>query len=126
MDKNEMGVFNSKIFTAFVSIFLAWILLSVISLELKKDEVHKEVKSAELRVEDIQKNSQILEKLIDNLENPAFLDKEARLRLNYKGQGEKVVFVYRDSNPNAASPSEGFSLENLSNYKKWRYYLLGF
>ena len=115
---------NSRFFTGIVSLFLVWMLFSTVSVELEKDEAKREVKNMESKIEEIKKNNQILEKLINNFDNPVFLEREARSRLNYKGQGEEVVFVYRDSTPSTASSSEKFSLDNLPNYKKWWHWLL--
>lgn len=95
----------------------------MISLEFEKGEAKKEVKSMESKIEDIKENNQTLEKLLNNYNNPAFIEREARLRLNYKGQGEKVVLVYRNLVLGAASASERFSLKNLSSYQKWWHFL---
>ena len=121
-----MNFLNSKFFTGLISVFLAWILFSVISLEFEKNEAKKEVKNVELKIENIKKSSQVLEKLISNFNSQAFLEREARSRLNYKKQGEEVVFVYRDSVSDTASLSEKFSLGSLSYYKKWWRWMLGF
>lgn len=121
-----MFLFNSKIFTTLISVFLVWILFSLISLEFEKDKAKKEIKNTELKIEDVRNDNQAIEKFINNFSNPAFLEKVARLRLNYKKSGEEVVFVYRDLNPDIASTSEKFSLDELPNYKKWWYWLLEF
>jgi len=55
---------NSKFFTGVVSLFLAWMLFSTVSVELEKDEAKREAKNMESKIEEVKKNNQILEKLI--------------------------------------------------------------
>ena len=121
-----MGILNSKIFTALLSVLSVWILFSVISAEVEKDEVKKKETAIESKINSKKQDNESLERDIKNFENQEFLEKEARLRLNYKASGEEVVFVHRDLNSQKASSSEEYSPENLSNYQKWWYYLLGY
>lgn len=116
---------NSKILTVLLSVLSVWILFSVISVELEKDEVKKEEANIEAKIINIEWESASLERYIKNFDNPDFLEKEARLRLNYKAPGEEVVFVHRDPDSQKASSAEKFSGEDLPNYKKWLHYLLG-
>lgn len=116
---------NSKILTVLLSVLSVWILFSVISVELEKDEVKKEEANIEAKIINIERESASLERYIKNFDNPDFLEKEARLRLNYKAPGEEVVFVYRDLNAPNASSSERFYQKDLLDYKKWWHWLLG-
>src|SRR3989344_6096212 len=77
----------------------------------------------------IKRDNASLEGYIKNFKNPEFLEKEARLRLNYKASGEEVVFVHRDINSQKASSSgtgPSQRTEEPPNYKKWWHWLLGF
>ena len=121
-----MNFLNSKILTILLSFLSVWTLFSVISVEVEKEQVKKEEASIEAKMANVVRDKKLLEKYIKNFENPGFLEKEARLRLNYKAFGEEVVFVYRDANSQKASSSQDTSTENLPNYKKWRQWLLGF
>ena len=121
-----MFFLNSKILTILLSVLSVWMLLSVISVEVEKNAVKKKEAAVEAKMADIKRDNDLLEKQIKNFENQGFLEKEARLRLNYKMSGEEVVFVHRDLNSQKVSSSEEFSPENMLNYKKWFYYLLGF
>ncbi|MBI4158446.1 MAG: hypothetical protein HY505_02415 [Candidatus Yanofskybacteria bacterium] len=121
-----VNILNSKILTVPLVFLSVWILFLVISVETEKDGINKEEANIESKMTNIRRDNASLERYIKNFENPEFLGKEARLRLNYKAFGEEVVFVHRDINSQKASSSEEFSTEEPSNYKKWRYYLLGF
>lgn len=121
---NGINILNSKILTVLLSILSVWVLFSVFSVEIEKDKVKKEERNVEAKIENVKQGNDLLEKYIKGFENPSFLEKEARLRLNYKKQGEEVVFVYRDLGSGTTSASKEFSLKSLSNYKKWWWYHL--
>src|SRR3989344_1542622 len=105
-----MNIINSKILTVPLLFLSVWILFSVISVEMKKDEIKKEEANIESKMTSIKRDNASLEKYIKNFENPEFLEKEARLRLNYKASGEEVAFVHRDTNSQKSSSSEEFSV----------------
>lgn len=121
-----MNVFNSKFLTVFLLILSVWILFSVISAEIEKDEVKKQNAAIQTKITDISQNNRLMEGYIKNFENQKFLEKEARLRLNYKLPDEEVVFVHRDANSQKTSLSKDISPVELSKYKKWWRWLLGF
>lgn len=118
-----MNLLNSKILTILLSTFSIWILFSVISVVVEKGGVKKEEAVIESKIDDIKQDNELLERYVKNFENPDFIEKEARLRLNYKKQGEKVIFVYQDLTSDAASSSDKFLLKNLSDYKKLWHWL---
>lgn len=121
-------ILNSKIFSAAIGIFVLWLTISLSQLALQKNSVESEVKHLQTKIDETQKHNTYIEKFLTYFQSPAFLEKEARLKLNYKATGENVVFVYKDQNPKPDSRSAYFqeTLKNLSNYKKWFYYLLGY
>src|SRR3989338_7163901 len=114
-----MVILNSKIFTALLLILSVWILFSVVSTKVEKDEVKKEETAIENKIIGMKLDNELLKGYIVNFENQKFLEKEARLRLNYKLSGEEVVFVYRDANSQKASSSEELSTTDPFNYMKW-------
>lgn len=117
---------NSKIFTIPLLVLSLWMLLSVISLEAEKRELAKEVRNVEAKIDDTKRGSKSLEEFIKHFDNPLFIEKEARLRLNYKIAGEEVVFVHRDLDSKATSPSEEFFKGKFGVYKKWLSRLVNF
>jgi len=123
-----MKFLNSKIFTVLAGIVVLWLILSSINLKSQRTMVGKEVGNVEAKINEVQKDTDYLNKFLAYFKTPAFLEKEARLKLNYKAQGEEVVFIYKDKNPKKESDS--ISLEELlakmPNYKKWALYLLGY
>ena len=121
-----MNLLNSKILTVLILFLSIWILFSVISVEVNKGVAKKEEAAVENKIIGIKRDNELLERSIENFRNSSFLEKEARIRLNYKLPGEEVVFVYRDMDSQKASSAEEFSPKDLLKYKKWRHYLFRF
>lgn len=123
-----MKFLNSKIFTAGASIVVLLLALSSVNLNLQRDSVDREVGNMEAKIREVQKDMDYLNKLSDYFKTSDFLEKQARLKLNYKAQGEEVVFVYK--NKNVKNEDYSISIEELlsrmSNHKKWFFYLLGY
>lgn len=123
-----MKFLNSKVFTALVGVIALWFTLSSINLNSQRDMVDSEVKNIESKIKEVQNDTDYLNKFLGYFKTSAFLEKEARLKLNYKAQGEEVVFIYKDSHPTKESNSVGREelLSKMPNYKKWFFYLLGY
>ncbi len=123
-----MKFLNSKVFTALIGVFVLWLIISSINLNLQRVVIGREVKNIEAKIKEVQDDSNYFNKFLDYFKTPAFLEKEARLNLNYKAQGEEVVFIYKDKNTQKEPDSVNLEklLEQQPNYKKWFLYLLGY
>ena len=123
-----MKLLNSKVFTALVIVLALWLILSFVRLASQRAVANKAVGGVETKIREVQADTDYLNKFLAHFKTSAFLEKEARLKLNYKAQGEEVVFIYKDKN--IKSVAETISLEELlvktPNYKKWFLYLLGY
>ncbi len=128
MNTNMNKVLNSKVFTALASVLVLWLTLSSINLNSQRGIVDREVKNIETKIEEVQDDADYLNKFLVYFKTPAFLEKEARLKLNYKAYDEEVVFIYKDKNTKKTSDSISFEelLGRMPNYKKWFLYLLGY
>ena len=125
-----MKFLNSKVFTALACVIVLWLTLSSVRLGSQREKTEKDVKNIEAKIEEVQKDTDYLNKFLAYFQAPAFLEREARLKLNYKAQGEEVVFIYKDKNPEKKSTQDSISFEELlgrmPNYKKWFLYMLGY
>lgn len=91
--------------------------------------IQKDLNELNAEIANLNKQKEDLTKLIDYYKNQSNLEKEARVRLNLKKEGESVVIIL----PQATSTNEsGESIsgsvenfENLPNYKQWWYYFFG-
>ncbi|OGM97028.1 MAG: hypothetical protein A2816_01315 [Candidatus Yanofskybacteria bacterium RIFCSPHIGHO2_01_FULL_39_44] len=106
---------------------LGWLSLSFVKIKMQASLVNKEAVILENKIADLEKDNNSIEKYLNYLNRPSFLKKEARLKLNYKLEGESVAFVYPDTNQTTSSSEEFYiQFSRLPNYAKWIYYLLGY
>lgn len=120
--------FKSKWLLAVLIPAVGWLGFSFIKINLHSDLVNKEVQGLEAKIANLEEENFNLEKILGYFNSQSFLEREARLRLNYKGADEEVAFVYPDEGVVAGSASMNTSeqLEKLPNPAKWVYYLLGY
>ena len=125
---NGMKIIRSKWFSVVVVLVVGWLGLSFIKIKTHENIVNKEVGDLEKKIEGFENNNNKLQRLIEQMAHSAFLEREAKSKLNYKALGEEVVFVYPDESTKAGSGSHDFDkqLGRMPNYAKWWYYLMGY
>ncbi|MFH1990758.1 MAG: septum formation initiator family protein [Patescibacteria group bacterium] len=115
---------KSKIFFIFlIPIFLA-LIVGISQQFYYRYQVQIKLNELNAEVANYKKQQEDLAKLIEYYQDISNLENEARIRLNLKKEGEKVVIIL----PTATSTSENVisgSDENMPNYKKWWYYFFG-
>ena len=108
------------IFSIFILLAIGFSLWGIILDYPQKAEVSRQLEDLEAKIAAVEKERERKERLADYLNSESYLEKQARLRLNLKKEGEEVVFVYR--NEDSAKASESFdSIENpvLSKISEW-------
>ena len=94
---------------------------------MQNDLVNKEAQILEAKINNLEMANNSIEEDIKYFDHPSFLEREARLKLNYKIEGENVAFVYPDTNKTSSESDQFYvQLSKLPNYKKWIYYLIGY
>lgn len=123
-----MKLLNSKVFTVLIGIIVFWLILSSINLNSQKNMINMEVKNMKLKIKEVQDDTNYLSKFLAYFQTSNFLEKEARSKLNYKAQGEEVVFIFKDKNTKKESEAVSFDelLRRMPKYKKWLLYILGY
>lgn len=130
IEKNNPSIYKhllkSKIFFIFLVPILLVLIFGIFQNFYHRYQVKKDLDRLNAEVMNLNKQKEDLDKLLDYYKNESNLEKEARIRLNYKKEGEKVVVIL----PTATTSSGGnetiftpfVSDENLPNYKQWWYY----
>lgn len=123
-----MVFFKSKWLLFFTILAVGWLVISFIKIKLHENIVNIEISNLESKISDLEKSNNVLEKFISYMANPSFLERQARIKLNYKNLGEEVVFVYPDNSAKVGSSSADFrnQLAQMTNIVKWWWYLLGY
>lgn len=108
-------VMSSKWISVGLVVLISWLGGNLIQVELSKREVERKIAGLENKVGEIENSNRSLEEYLANLSNPNFLDKEARIKMNYKSVDEQVVFFFEDK---SIGKEASQSLE--SDYSFWQ------
>ncbi|OGZ36057.1 MAG: hypothetical protein A3I88_03295 [Candidatus Portnoybacteria bacterium RIFCSPLOWO2_12_FULL_39_9] len=82
---------GSKIFLFLVALALIWLTLGVGRESYRKYQITKEINALRTEISKLEGDNQRLDNLIKYFQDPSYLEKEARIKLNLKKPGEKVV-----------------------------------
>ena len=120
------NVLQSRWFTFLAVIIIGFFLLLIIKLKPSLETASQEVNNLDQKIAEAEQDLSELQKLGDYFKSVAYLEREARLKLNYKNPGESVVFVYKNQHvQDPAKPNDTTKLSIiLPNWQKWLDYLL--
>lgn len=93
-------------FSAFLLFLTGFFLWGIVRDWPQRAEVSRQLEDLEAKIAAVEKEGERKERMADYLNSESYLEKQARLRLNLKKEGEEVVFVYR--NDDSAKASESF------------------
>jgi len=131
-EKNNTTIYKkllkSKLFFVFLIPIVLTLLFGIFQNFYYRYKVQSDLNKLNNEVALLNEQKNDLEKLIDYYKNESNIEKEARLRLNLKKEGERAVIIL----PRATSTSEsgesfsgvgGIGIEELPNYRQWWYFL---
>lgn len=122
-----MSLLQRKTFTIGLVALVFWFGHKALQIHSERIEIKSQVSELESRVADIDRNNQFLASSSAYFGSDSYLERQARLKLNYKLQDEQVAFVYQDTGVKTSSSSSKLDPRsaNIPNWQKWWYYLLG-
>ena len=130
MEKDNTTIYQkllkSKIFFIFLIPILLALTVGIFQKLYYRYEVKGELDRLDVKIADLNKQKNDLNQLVDYYKNESNIEKEARVRLNLKKKGEKVVIIL----PQATSTGRtgetiskvSAEILNLPNYLQWWYY----
>ena len=123
-----MPLLQRKTITIGLVVLLVWLGYRNWQIMDQRAETDIQVKDLESRTANLERNNQFLASSSAYFASDAYLERQARLKLNYKLADEQVAFVYKDTGVKIVSASQEFKnqLAEMPNWKKWWYYLLGY
>ncbi len=123
-----MPLLQRKTLVIVLAALLVWLGYGSWQVRDQRTGMDVQVKDLESRAADLEQNNKFLASSSAYFASDAYLERQARLKLNYKLADEQVAFVYKDTSVKIASPSKEFKaqLAEMPNWKKWWYYLLGY
>ncbi len=131
IEKDNITIYQklikSKIFFIFLIPILLALTVGIFQKLYYRYEVKGELDKLNAEISDLNKQKNDLNQLVDYYKNESNLEKEARVRLNLKKEGEKVVIILPQATSTPQLRGETISQYsddtlNLPNYKQWWYY----
>ena len=100
-------IFQSKFVTIGLVLLVGWLLISAYQVKQEKTTSAEQVGNVRAKMNSLERENAYVQQFISYLQNPEFLAKEARLKLNYKAADEQVAYVYlEEKKAFAESPTE--------------------
>lgn len=125
-------LFGSKFFLFLASFILIALMISLGRESYRKYQLNKEIEGLRTDIEQLEGRNRQLADLTKYFEDESYLEKEARLKLNLKKPGEKVVILPSDSDILGTSEKKTSQeqvnrdkdesigkIEETANYWKW-------
>jgi cell division protein FtsB len=115
----NINILKSKIFSIAAVIVLGSLFLSAVKVNTNKGLLEERLSDLREKAEKIENENENIQKEIDSAGNPEYLEKQARIKLNYRAPGEEVAFIYNREEAVASFSAEGVEKEESSNIEKW-------
>lgn len=131
----KKNLLQSRLITLGLVLIIGFFLLSIIKLQPALVSARKEIKNIDQKISEIERQRREAEKLGEYLNSPAYLERQARVKLNYKKPDEKVVYVYTQGTTEAQNSNPKTLKENgwvekiwenkfVKNLEAWARYLV--
>lgn len=113
---------SSQRFIAIIGlVFLLLIIFPLAKIYTQKRLVEQEIKDVKKEISDFESTNKDLREMISYLESDQSLEEQARLNLNLKKPGEKVIVIEAQKD-NATVEDINKTAVSESNFAKWRHY----
>lgn len=116
--------FNSKLFISAIIVIISVLSFNLFTQSSKSKEVENKIEKIKKDITDMEKENSGLSDLIGYFNSDLFVEKEARIKLGLKKEGESVIIIDNSSseqkidNPIAADTSP-LTKEKKSNLSLW-------
>jgi len=124
-------IFNSKVFLFALLLLLVWLGIKTVKMIYQKQELGNQISNLKTEIEKLNKSSQEFSQLMEYMKDPAFLEKEAKEKLNLKKEGENVALMPKaavseglSGNQNTSTPptSAPLTLKENNLVKWWKFF----
>lgn len=90
-----LPLLKSKVTLVVLAVLVAWLGLSALNVGSQRERLQAALREVEQKIRNTERSNEFLAKFSGYLESESYLEKQARLKLNYKAPDEEVFFVYR-------------------------------
>jgi len=118
---------SSKVFLFFIVLALIGLVISLGQESYRKYQLTKEINGLKSEIERLEGKNQQLADLMEYFQEGSYLEQEARLKLNLKKPGEKVVVISQPAGVEVdkrimAETKDEVSNETTNFWKWWEYF----
>jgi len=118
---------SSKVFLFFIILALIGLIISLGQESYRKYQLTKEINGLKSEIEQLEGKNQQMADLMEYFQEGSYLEKEARLKLNLKKPGEKIVVISQAAEAEVdkrivAETGDEVSNETTNFWKWWEYF----
>jgi len=118
---------GSKVFLFFIILALIGLVVSLGQESYRKYQLTKEINGLKSEIEQLEGKNQQMADLMEYFQEGSYLEKEARLKLNLKKPGEKIVVISQTAEAEVdkrivAETEDEISNETTNFWKWWEYF----
>ncbi len=118
---------SSKVFLFFIILALIGLIISLGQESYRKYQLTKEINGLKSEIEQLEGKNQQMADLMEYFQEGSYLEKEARLKLNLKKPGEKIVVISQTAGAEVdkrivAETEDEVSNETTNFWKWWEYF----
>jgi len=118
-------LFSNQRFLAIISLcLLGLIIFPIAKTYTQKRLMEKEINDIKAEIDSYQKTNQELKEMISYLESDQSLEEQARLNLNLKRPGEKVIVIDNSKNIEFSTETAESAITESNLKKWWRYFFI--
>jgi len=114
---------GSKVFLFFIILALIGLVVSLGQESYRKYQLTKEINGLKSEIEQLEGKNQQMADLMEYFQEGSYLEKEARLKLNLKKPGEKIVVISQTAEAEVdkriVAETEGEVSNETTNFWKW-------
>ncbi|MDO8495717.1 MAG: hypothetical protein Q7S32_04380 [bacterium] len=109
--------FQSKIFTGLALVVIFFLAVALLKIQPQRVVVEKKMKNFQDKIAELESSNLELGSLLEYFKSDAYLEKEAKLKLNVRRPEENVVFFHEgDVNPVTTSSEQPSAPSRFINY----------
>ena len=113
--------FESKYFVLCLIIVFGFVLVALGRESYRYFQTMEEIRNLERKIENFKQENEELSEIKETFNSEEFLEEEARKKLNMVKQGENVIIIAENNEPEASGQEN--ETEKTSNLKLWLKYL---
>lgn len=112
-------MFKSRFFTVGALLLIAFLSLSLIRLRQPISSLNAEIEHVNQKLDDANAKNKDLSSAADNADNGAYLERQLRLKLNYKKADEEAVLIYKIQPTVQQTENTNFFVKEYHKFSDW-------